>query len=71
MTPHPSPARAHQPGQEVFKAVLSEDIDWKPLRGLPAFGSLGHLQAFPPGSVTSHFHWAKSSQSVTQVTAGP
>ena len=36
------------------------------------------LQAYPPGSVivlpgnTSHFHWAKSSEYVTQVTAiGP
>lgn len=36
------------------------------------------LQAFPPGSVivlpggTSHFHWAKSGEYVTQVTAiGP
>jgi len=36
------------------------------------------LDAFPPGSVivlpgnTSHFHWAKSSEYVTQVTAiGP
>ena len=38
----------------------------------------GQLQAYPPGSVvvlpgnTSHFHWAKSSEYVTQVTAmGP
>jgi len=36
------------------------------------------LEAYPPGSVivlpgnTSHFHWAKSSEYVTQVTAiGP
>jgi hypothetical protein len=36
------------------------------------------VQAFPPGSVivlpgnTSHFHWAKSGEYVTQVTAiGP
>jgi len=36
------------------------------------------LQAYPPGSVivlpgdTAHFHWAKSGQYVTQVTAiGP
>jgi hypothetical protein len=38
----------------------------------------GQLQAFPPGSVvvlpggTAHFHWAKSGEYVTQVTAiGP
>lgn len=38
----------------------------------------GKLQAYPPGSVivlpggTAHFHWAKSGQYITQVTAiGP
>jgi quercetin dioxygenase-like cupin family protein len=38
----------------------------------------GKLQAYPPGSVvilpgnTSHFHWAKSGEYITQVTAiGP
>jgi hypothetical protein len=38
----------------------------------------GTLQAYPPGSVvvlpgnTSHFHWAKSGEYVTQVSAiGP
>ncbi len=38
----------------------------------------GKLQAFPPGAVivlpgdTSHFHWAKSGEYITQVTAlGP
>jgi hypothetical protein len=27
--------RAHQPGQEVFKAILSEDIDWRPFPAFP------------------------------------
>ena len=36
----------------------------------------GKLQAYPPGAVivlpsgTPHFHWAKSGEYVTQVTAG-
>jgi hypothetical protein len=124
-------ARPHQPGQDVFRSVLSEDIEWKPFPAFPPSVRLavvvGHpteagpytirvkaqhgvklmphrhpedrvytvisgvfyiglgdvfdpdkLQAFPPGSVvvlpggTSHFHWAKSSEYVTQVTAiGP
>jgi quercetin dioxygenase-like cupin family protein len=124
-------ARAHQPGQEVFKSVLPEDIDWKPFAAFPPSVRLavvvGHpsergpytirvkaphgvklmphrhpedrvytvlsgvfyiglgdqfdadkLQAYPPGSVivlpgdTPHFHWAKSSEYITQVTAiGP
>ncbi len=122
---------AHQPGQDVFKSVLSEDINWKPFAafppsvrlavvvGLPSeagpytirvrvprgvklmphrhpedrvytvisgvfYIGLGDqfnpdkLEAYPPGSVivlpgnTSHFHWAKSGEYVTQVTAiGP
>ena len=27
--------RPHQPGQEVFKSVLPEDIDWKPFAAFP------------------------------------
>ena len=121
----------HHLGQEVFRSVLSEDIDWKPFAAFPPsvrlavvvgqpseagpytirvrvpngvkimphrhpedrvytvmsgvfYIGLGDqfdadkLQAYPPGSVivlpgnTSHFHWAKSSEYVTQVTAiGP
>jgi quercetin dioxygenase-like cupin family protein len=123
--------RPHQHGQDLFKSVLSEDVDWQPFPALPAPVRLavivGHpteagpytirvkvprgvklmphrhpedrvytimsgvfyiglgdrfdpdkLQAFPPGSVivlpgnTAHFHWAKSSDYVAQVTAiGP
>jgi quercetin dioxygenase-like cupin family protein len=122
---------AHQPGQDVFKSVLSEDLNWKPFAAFPPsvrlavivgqpseagpytirvrvprgvkliphrhpedrvytvisgvfYIGLGDefdpdkLDANPPGSVivlpgnTSHFHWAKSSEYVTQVTAiGP
>jgi len=122
---------AHQPGQDVFKSVLSEDINWKPFAAFPPsvrlavivgepseagpytirvrvprgvklmphrhpedrvytvisgvfYIGLGEefdpnkLNAYPPGSVivlpgnTSHFHWAKSSEYVTQVAAiGP
>jgi quercetin dioxygenase-like cupin family protein len=28
--------RQHQPGQAVFKAMLSEDIDWKPFAAFPS-----------------------------------
>src|SRR5262249_55685151 len=114
-----------------FKAILPEDIDWKPFAAFPPsvrlavlvgdpskpgpyvirvkvphgakmmphkhpedriytvmsgvfYIGLGDvfddskLQAFPPGSVivlpgdTPHFHWAKSGEHVTQITAiGP
>ena len=30
-----SEGRPHQPGQEVFKAILSEDVDWKPFPAFP------------------------------------
>jgi quercetin dioxygenase-like cupin family protein len=122
---------AHQPGQDSFKSVLSEDINWKPFAAFPPsvrlavivgepsqagpytirvrvprgvklmphrhpedrvytvisgvfYIGLGgefdpdKLNAYPPGSVivlpgnTCHFHWAKASEYVTQVTAnGP
>jgi quercetin dioxygenase-like cupin family protein len=125
------PLRPHQPGQDIFKAILSEDVEWKPFPAFPPPVRLavivgqpsesgpytirvrvprgvklmphrhpedrvytimagvfyiglgdqfdaGSLQAYPPGSVivlpgnTSHFHWAKSSEYVAQVTAiGP
>ena len=124
-------ARPHQSGQDVFRSILSEDIDWKPFAAFPPsvrlavmvgqpsepgpytirvkvphgvklmphrhpedrvytvvsgvfYIGLGDqfdadkLEAYPPGSVivlpgnTSHFHWAKSSEYITQVTAiGP
>src|SRR5579871_6171721 len=124
-------AHAHQPGQEIFKTVLPEDVDWKPFPAFPPsvrlavvvgrptepapytirvkaphgaklmphkhpedrvytvisgvfYIGLGDrfdaskLQAYPPGSVivlpgnTHHFHWAKSGEYITQITAiGP
>jgi putative intracellular protease/amidase/quercetin dioxygenase-like cupin family protein len=120
----------HQPEQEIFKAVLPEDIDWKPYAAFQHSVSLAivgqssekgpyvirvkvprgvklmphkhpedriytvisgifyiglgdqfdaeKLVAYPPGAViilpgnTSHFHWAKSGDYISQVTAiGP
>src|SRR3984957_6044765 len=123
--------RHHQPGQDFFRSVLPEEIDWKPFPSFPPsvrlavvvgqpseagpytirvkaphgaklmphrhpedrvytvisgvfYIGLGDqfdadkLQAYPAGSVivlpgnTSHFHWAKSSEYITQVSAiGP
>jgi len=122
---------SHQPGQDVFKSVLPDDLNWRPFSAFPPpvrlavivgepaesgpytirvrvphgvklmphkhpedrvytvisgvfYIGLGEqfdpaaLQAYPPGSVivlpgnTSHFHWARSGEYVTQVTAfGP
>ena len=121
----------HQPGQSAFKAILPEEIEWKPFAAFPPSARLAilvgqpleegpytirvklpggvklmphshpedrvytvisgifyiglgdefdadKLQAYPPGAIivlpgnTSHFHWAKSGDYVTQVTAiGP
>jgi quercetin dioxygenase-like cupin family protein len=123
--------RTHQPGQDLFRSVLAEDIDWKPFPSFPPsvrlavvvgepakpapytirvkaaggaklmphkhpedrvytvisgvfYIGLGErfdgdkVQAYPPGAVvvlpgdTWHFHWAKSGEYITQVTAiGP
>ena len=124
-------ARAHQPGQALFRAVLPEDVEWKRFPAFPPSVRLAvvlgepsgpgqyvirvkvpsgvrlmphrhpedrvytvmsgvfyigvgeefdgdSVRAYPPGSVivlpgdTAHFHWAKSGEHVTQVTAiGP
>lgn len=121
----------HQPGQGEFRAILSEDIVWKPFAAFPPAVRLavvvgqpmssgpytirvkvphdeklmphkhpedrvytvisgifyiglgdefdaGKLTGYPPGAViilpgnTAHFHWAKSGEYVTQVSAmGP
>ena len=123
--------RTHQPGQAVFKAIISDDVEWKSFAAFPAavrlavlvgepsdggpyvirvrvprevklmphthpedrvytvisgifYIGLGDrfdadkLQAYPPGSViilpgnTPHFHWAKSGEYVSQISAiGP
>ena len=123
--------RSHQPDQAEFKAILPEDIAWKPFPAFPPAARLavlvGHpaeagpyvvrvkvpggtklmphkhpedriytvmsgvfyiglgerfdgdkVKAYPPGCVvvlpgdTPHFHWAKSGEYITQVTAiGP
>ena len=125
------PLRPHQPGQATFRAILAENIEWKPFAAFPPEVRLavlvgqpsesgpyvirvkvphgvklmphrhpedriytvisgvfhiglgdqfdeGKLEAYPPGALvilpgnTSHFHWAKSGEYVTQVTAiGP
>ena len=123
--------RAHQPDEAVFRAIRSEDVQWKPFAAFPAQARLAvlvgdpsqpgpyvirvrlpggtkmmphqhpedriytvlsgifyiglgeefdesRLTAYGAGSVivlpggTSHFHWAKSGEYVTQITAiGP
>ena len=123
--------RPHQPGEASFRAILAEDIEWKPFAAFPPEARLAvlvgspseegpytirvkaphgvklmphrhpedriytvisgvfyvglgdqfdadKLEAYPPGAViilpgnTSHFHWAKSGEYITQVTAiGP
>jgi len=125
------PLRPHQLGQSAFRAILAEDVEWKPFASFPPKARLAvlvgqplergpytirvkvpsgvklmphwhpedrvytvisgvfyiglgdkfdadKLKAYPPGAViilpgnTSHFHWAKSGEYVTQVTAiGP
>jgi hypothetical protein len=135
--PRPIPRQAEKEtysttaGKAVFKAILAEEIDWKPFDALPPSARLAvlagqplqpepytirvkvpggvklmphkhpedrvytvisgvfyiglgdhfdaeKLQAYPSGTVivlpgnTSHFHWAKSGEYITQVSAiGP
>lgn len=124
-------SQQHQPGQAIFRAILSESIEWRSFPGYPPAVRLGivvgnplepgpyvirvkvpsgvrlmphrhpedrvytviegvfyiglggrfdpdALAAYAPGSVvilpggTAHFHWAKSGDYVSQVSAsGP
>ena len=67
LMPHRHPEdRVHAVTSDVFRIGLGDQFD------------AGELQAHPPESLivlpgdTSHFHWAKSSDYVTQLTAiGP
>ena len=42
-----SEARTHQPGQELFKSVLPEDIDWNPFPAFPPSVRLAVLVGQP------------------------
>ena len=124
-------SRPHKSGHAAFKAIMSEDMHWKPFAAFPPPARLAvvvgepsekgpymirvkvpggvklmphrhpedrvytvisgvfyiglgdefdadKLEAYPPGTVivlpgnTSHFHWAKSGEYITQVTGiGP
>jgi len=62
--------RPHQQGQDVFRAILSEDLEWKPFAAFPPSVRLAVVVVLPGN--TSHFHWAKSGEYVARVTAiGP
>ena len=39
--------RPHQPGESAFKAILSEDIDWKPFPAFPPSVRLAVLVGDP------------------------
>ena len=53
--------RDHQPGEAVFRAILPEDIDWKPFPAFPPSARLAVLvgeptQATRPGADVGHSH---------------
>ena len=39
--------RVHQPGEDVFKSILPEDIDWKPFPAFPPSARLAVLVGDP------------------------
>ena len=40
-------ARSHQPGQAVFRAILPEEIDWKPFPAFPPSARLAIVVGQP------------------------
>jgi quercetin dioxygenase-like cupin family protein len=49
-----SRAQPHQPGQDAFKAILPEDVDWKPFPAFPPTARLAVVVSHPsePGPYT-------------------
>jgi quercetin dioxygenase-like cupin family protein len=45
----PGTARGHQPGQDVFRAILAEDLDWQPFAPFPPSVRLAPLVGSPSG----------------------
>ena len=45
--PSPSPPRAHQPGEDVFRAIRPEDVVWKPFPAFPPAARLAVLVGDP------------------------
>jgi hypothetical protein len=41
------PARSHQPGQSAFKAILPEEIEWKPSAAFPPSARLAIVVGEP------------------------
>src|ERR1700684_1257071 len=41
--------QTHQPGQDVFKSVLPEDVDWKPFAAFPPSARLAVVVGDPAG----------------------
>jgi hypothetical protein len=41
------PVHPHQPGQAAFRAILSEDIEWKPFEAFPPGARLAVLVGHP------------------------
>ena len=59
-----SDVRPHQLGQEVFKTILSEDVDWKPFPAFPPSVRLAVVVVQPsePGPYTSRVNAAHGAK---------
>ena len=44
---HEGTPRPHQPGQERFRSILNEDIDWKPFSAFPPSVRLAAIVGHP------------------------
>ena len=55
VAPEQGAVRPHQPGQDAFRSVLPEDVDWKPFAAFPPSVRLAVLVGQPSEAV----HWRK------------
>ena len=54
--------RPHQPGEDVFRSVLSEDVNWEPFAAFPPSVLLAAIVGHPskpgPYTIRVQFHTA-------------
>jgi hypothetical protein len=74
------PLRPHQPGQAAFRALLAEDIEWKPFAAFPPTVRLAVLVGHPseqgpytvrvkvPHGVTLMPHWHPEDRIYTVIS---
>ena len=63
--------RPHQPGQDVFRSILSEEIDWKPFAAFPPSVLLAVVVGQPSEAGPVHHQGESAARRETDATPAP